>query len=108
MFGRDPVLPLNTLLEPKIRYVGNVINILSLEAMKKLYEIAATNLKLAQEKGDPQEQPLSTKLRPGDTALIQNHVKGPFDPKYIGDYRVVSLKGNHSGKFNPQLEDQQR
>ena len=26
--------------------------------------------------------------------MIQNHVKGPFDPKYIGDYRVVSLKGN--------------
>ena len=26
--------------------------------------------------------------------LIQNHVKGPFDPKYIGDYRVVPLKGN--------------
>ena len=39
MFGRDPVLPLNTLLEPKIRYMGNDINILSLEAMKKLYEI---------------------------------------------------------------------
>ena len=94
MFGRDPVLPLNTLLEPKIRYMGNDINILSLEAMKNLYEIAATNLKLAQEKGDPQEQPLSTKLQPGDMVLIQNHVKGPFDPKYIGDYRVISLKGN--------------
>ena len=26
--------------------------------------------------------------------LVQNHLKGPFDPKYIGDYRVVSLKGN--------------
>ena len=26
--------------------------------------------------------------------MIQNPVKGPFDPKYIGDYRVVSLKGN--------------
>ena len=26
--------------------------------------------------------------------MIPNHVKGPFDPKYIGDYRVVSLKGN--------------
>ena len=47
MFGRDPVLPLNTSLEPKIRYLGNDINILSLEAMKNLYEIAATNLKLA-------------------------------------------------------------
>ena len=34
------------------------------------------------------------KLQPGDTVLVQNHVKGPFDPKYIGDYRIVSLKGN--------------
>ena len=47
MFGRDPVLPLNTLLEPKVRYMGNDINIISLETMKNLYEIAATNLKLA-------------------------------------------------------------
>ena len=94
MFGRDPVLPLNTLLELKIRYMGNDINIISLEAMKNLYEITARNLKLAQEKGDPQEQPMPTKLQPGDMVLIQNHVKVPFDPKYIGDYRVVSLKGN--------------
>ena len=61
MFGRDPVLSLNTLLEPKIRYMGNDINILSIEEMKKLYEIMATNLKLAREKGDPQEQPIPTK-----------------------------------------------
>ena len=26
--------------------------------------------------------------------MVQNHTKGPFDPKYVGDYRVVSLKGN--------------
>ena len=94
MFGRDPVLPLNTLLEPKIRYMGNDINIISLETMKHLYEIAATNLKLAREKGDPQEQPPSTRLQPGDTVLVQNHNKGPFDPKFLGDFRVVSLKGN--------------
>ena len=53
MFGRDPVLPLNTLLEPKIRYMGNDSNIISLETMKNLYEVVATNLKLTQEKGDP-------------------------------------------------------
>ena len=34
------------------------------------------------------------KLQQGDTVLIQNHNKEPFDPKFIGDYRVVSLKGN--------------
>ena len=26
--------------------------------------------------------------------LVQNHVRGPFDPKYTGDYRVISLRGN--------------
>ena len=74
--------------------MGNDINILSLEAMTKLYEIMAKNFKLAWEKGNPQEQLIPTKLQPGDMVLIQNHVKGPFDPKYIGDYRVISLKGN--------------
>ena len=39
MFGRVPVLPLNTLLGPKMRYLGNDINILSLEAMKNMFEI---------------------------------------------------------------------
>ena len=94
MFGRDPVLPLNALLEPKIRYMRNDINIISLEMMKNLYEIVATNLKLSREKGDPQGQPPPTRLQPGDTVLIQNHNKGSFDPKFIGDFRVVSLKGN--------------
>ena len=94
MFGRDPALPLNTLLGPKMRYLGNDINILSLEAMKNIFEIAATNLKIAQEKGDPKDNPLSNKLQPGDTVLVQNHTRGPFNPKYVGDYHIASLKGN--------------
>ena len=50
MFGRDPVLPLNTSLEPKLQYLGTDINILSLEALKTMFEIATTNLEIAQEK----------------------------------------------------------
>ena len=94
MFGRDPVLPLNTLLGPKMRYLGNDINILLLEAMKNMFEIATTNLKMAQEKRDPENDPKPVQLQPGDTVLVQNHHKGPFNPKYIGDYHVVSIKGN--------------
>ena len=59
-----------------------------------MFEIAATNLKIAREKGDPENNPLPTKLQPGDTVLVQNHTKGPFDTKYIRDYRVVALRGN--------------
>ena len=50
MFGRDPVLPLNTQLELKIRYMGNDINIISLEAMKNVYEITATKSQISSKK----------------------------------------------------------
>ena len=36
MFWRDPILPLNTLLSPKLRYLGMNENILSLEALEYL------------------------------------------------------------------------
>ena len=62
--------------------------------MKNMYEIAATNLKIAREKRDPPKDSKPIPLQPGDTVLVQNHTKGPFDPKYIGDYCVVSIKGN--------------
>ena len=94
MFGRDPVLPLNTLLEPKLQYLDTDINILSPEALKTMFEIATTNLKMALEKKYSKEEPKPIQLQPGDTVLVQNHTKGPFDPKYIGDYCVVSIKGN--------------
>ena len=70
------------------------MNILSLEAMKNMFEIAATNLKMAQEKRDAENDPKPVQLQPGDTVLVQNHTKGPFDPKYIGGYWLVSIKGN--------------
>ena len=74
--------------------MGNDINIISLEALKNMYEIAATNLKMAREKKDTPKDHKPIHLQPGDTVLVQNHTKGPFDPKYVGDYRVVAIKGN--------------
>ena len=53
MFGRDPLLPLIKLLKPKIRYLGNDENILSLETLKNLYQLVVTNLKYAREKRQP-------------------------------------------------------
>ena len=44
MFGRDAVLPLNSLPSPQLCYLGNDLNILSLEALKNMYQIATENL----------------------------------------------------------------
>ena len=52
MFARDPILPLNTLLSPKIRYMGNDHNIISLEAMKSIFELVTANLKKARARKD--------------------------------------------------------
>ena len=44
LFGRDAVLPLDSLLSPQLCYLGNDLNILSLEALKNMYQIATENL----------------------------------------------------------------
>ena len=51
-----------------------------------MFEIVATNLKIAREKDNPKNNSLPTKLQPGDMVLVLNHTKEPFDPKYVGDY----------------------
>ena len=95
MFGRDAVLPLNSLLSPQLHYLGNDLNILSLEALKNMYQIATENLCHSRACCDatlPKQLPHH--FAKGDTVLIKNHTAGPFDSCYIGDYRIVSFKGN--------------
>ena len=97
MFGRDAVLPLNSLLSPQLRYLGNNLNILSLEALKNMYQIATENLCQSCARRDstlPKQLPHH--FTEGDTVLIKNHTAGPFNPCYIGDYRIVSSTGGRS------------
>ena len=35
-----------------------------------------------------------------DQVLIKSHTAGPFSPVYVGDYKIVSIKGNQI-KVNP-------
>ena len=95
MFGRDAVLPLNSLLSPQMCYLGNDLNVLSLEALKNMFHIVTENLCCAHARHDstlPKQFPHH--FTEGDTVLIKNHTAGPFDPQYVGDYCIVSFKGN--------------
>ena len=93
MYGRDPLLSLNKLLQPKVRYLGNDENILSLEALKNIYQLVVTNLKLAHEKRQPNVH-LDPKLKEGDLVLVKDHTAKAFQQRFKGNYRVVSQKGN--------------
>ena len=95
MFGRDAVLPLNSLLSLQLCYLGNDLNVLSIEALKNMFHIATENLHRAHMRRDstiPKQLPHH--FTEGDTILIKFHTAGPFDPKYVGDYHIVSFRGN--------------
>ena len=47
MFAKDLLVSLNSLLSPKVRYLGTKENNLSPEAWKNTYQLVATNLELA-------------------------------------------------------------
>ena len=93
MFGRDLLLPLTKLLKPKIRYLGNDENILSLEALKNMYQLAVTNLKYSREKIQPKTY-VEPKLKEGDLVLVKDHTAKAFQPGFKGNFRVVTQKGN--------------
>ena len=74
--------------------MGNDENILSMQALKNIYEMVAQNLKLARAKITDNINPIPTKLKEGDLVLIKDHTAKAFQPCYVGNYRIVSFKGN--------------
>ena len=74
--------------------MGNDDNMISLEAMKSIFELVAVNLKNARAQKDPKHFPKVTKLKIGDTVMVKNHTAKPFEPKYVGDYRIIKLVGH--------------
>ena len=95
MFGRDPRLPLNDFLRPKLRYLGNNETIISIEAMKKIYKLAAQNLKIARERMNKNKQQTHpTKIEVGALIMVKKHDKKLFEPQYEGYYRVIKIRGN--------------
>ena len=91
MFGRDPLIPLNKLLRPKLRYLGNEEGILSLETLQNIYQLVVTNLKTAREKRQPSTI-IDSKLKEGDLVLIKDHTAKAFKPRFKGDFRVIKQK----------------
>ena len=65
-----------------------------MQALKNIYEVVAQNLKIAWAKIMDNISPVPTKLKEGDLVLIKDHTAKVFQPHYVGNYRVVSFKGN--------------
>ena len=65
-----------------------------MQALKNIYEVVAQNLKIACTKIMDNINPIPTKLKEGDLVLIKDHTAKAFQLHYVGNYRIVSFKGN--------------
>ena len=65
-----------------------------MQALKNIYEVVTQNLKIGWAKITDNISPVPTKLKEGDLVLIKNHTAKAFQPCYVGNYRIVSFKGN--------------
>ena len=98
MFCRDPIVLLNSLLTPTVRYLGTNENILTLAALKNMYQLIANNLEQGQKKRDTKAPIPDGKLSDGDSVLPKNHTARMWDPKYTRDYQIVSFPGKTQAK----------
>ena len=64
-----------------------------MEALKNIYQLVVTNLKLAHEKRQPNLY-ISPKFKGGDLVLVKDHMAKVFQPRFKGNYRVVLQRGN--------------
>ena len=80
MFGREARIPLNTMFQSQIRYLGNDEYILSTQVLKNMHQFIAENLQKARKRMAPANFPQPTKLRTEDSVMIKNHTAGPFEP----------------------------
>ena len=51
-------------------------------------------MKKGRKRLDPILPKSSPTLKTKDAVLIKNLTAGPFDPVYVGDYHIISIKGN--------------
>ena len=65
-----------------------------MQALKNIYEVVAQYLKTTRAKITENDNPVPTKLKEGDLVLIKVHTAKACQPHYVGNYRIVSFKGN--------------
>ena len=75
-------------MNPKVRHVGTETNIQAIVSLTNMYQFVAAYLALATKTPIPDK-----KLKERDSVLIKDHKANVWDPKYTGDYRIMSFPG---------------
>ena len=90
MFGRDPIIPIAKLLEPKLRFYGEKGVSLRMDTLRKLYTVAAENIRRAREK-HPRQDTAAPRFQVNDLVLVKDPDSAVFEPRYLPNYRIIAI-----------------
>ena len=93
MFGRDPIMPVAKLLEPRPRYYGERGSALKMDPLRRLYTVAVQNIRKAREKL-PKKEEEPHKFKVNDMVLVKDPDAAVFEPRYQPNFRVMAIFGN--------------
>ena len=94
MFGRDPIMPVAKLLEPRPRYYGERGSALKMDTLSRLYTVVVQNICKAREKlPKKKEEPHNFKVK--DLVLVKDPDAAVFEPRYQLNFRVTAIFGNN-------------
>ena len=106
LYNRDVVLPLDTILKPRRRYVGEDLHKIALEQQHKSFVLVHRYLKQAKKKqkrlADKNSREEDFKV--GDPVYVRNHRRtSKLDNKWTPYYRITEQTGPVSFKVRNQL-----
>ena len=104
MFGRDPITPVAKLLEPKLKFYGEIGVSLRMDTLRKLYTVVAENIHKAREKHPRQKSPCP-KLEVNDLVLVKDPDSSVFEPRYMLNYRVTAIYGRNRIKVQDEKDN---
>ena len=111
LYNRDPVLPIDNILQPRRKYVGEELHKVILENQHKMFTRVHGRIKSAQAK---RRQVINEKRQPvtfevGDAVYVRNHQrKSKFDQKWKPYYRVTKQLSPATFMVRNQLDGTER
>ena len=109
VFARDPILPVQTLLHPRRKYMGADYFPSALERMHISYRLVRRHLHKQTKKNQKQKQVKNQDIEVGDAVYLHNNNRqNKLQKKWLPHYRVIRKRGPVSFTIKQQLTGQIR
>ena len=95
MFGRDPIMPVAKLLEPKPRYYGERGTGIKNVYVKKIVHDSGKQHPQGQRENYQRKKRNRTSFKVNDMVLVKDPDAAVFEPRYQPNFRVTAIFGNN-------------